>query len=98
MSEKQLKERINRLKDEIRILESVLAREGFGRPKGSIKYSPEKINFLTENKDKHMREITLLFNEKFKTDYPEDTRALYNFMERQGIIQVNYKREVKNDN
>ena len=88
MSEKQIKERIIQLKKEIEIFEQVLntKREGFGRPKGSIKYTIEQENFLKENKDIPMKELIKLYNEKFKTNLKKDTRALYNFMERQGII------------
>lgn len=88
MSEKQIKERINKLQFEIRILEKVLGteREGFGRPKGSLKYTPEQIDFLEKNKDIPMEELIEMFNEKFGTGYPIDSRALYNFMDRQGII------------
>jgi hypothetical protein len=88
MNEKQVKERISELKKEISILEGVLnnKREGFGRPKGSLKYSKEEELFLKENKYKPMKEIVVMFNKKFGKSYKKDTRALYNFMSRQGII------------
>ena len=88
MSEKQIKERIFKLKDEIRILETILntKKEGFGRPKGSLKYSEEQVKFLCDNKDTHMPELIQLFNKQFNTKYHSETRALYNFMCREGIL------------
>ncbi|GAH22540.1 unnamed protein product, partial [marine sediment metagenome] len=66
MSEKQIKEKIYKLQDEIRILESVLEtdREGFGRPKGSLKYNQKQIKFLYDNRDTPMNELVELFNKQ----------------------------------
>ena len=88
MNEKQIKERINELKREINILEEVLnsKREGFGRPKGSLKYTIEQEKFLRENKNIPMKELVALFNKKFNTNYPMESRALYNFMDREGFL------------
>lgn len=88
MSEKQVKERIYKLKEELRILEEVLEtkREGFGRPKGSLKFSSEQIKFLHDYREEDMKKLVKLFNAKFGTNYPINSRALYNFMERTGII------------
>lgn len=88
MSEKQIKERIYKLQDEVRILESVLEtkREGFGRPKGSIKYNQEQIKFLYDNRDTPMAELVTAFNKQFGTKYHSESRTLYNFMCREGIL------------
>jgi len=88
MKEKQIKERINNLRREIEILEGVLytKRKGFGRPKGTLKYKEEQITFLKENKNMKMIDLVELFNKTFGTNYPKETRALYNFMDRERII------------
>lgn len=89
MSEKQLRERIYKLEDELRILREILGhkREGFGRPKGSIKYTPEQIGFLKECEKQKLsdKEIVRQFNSEFGTNLNIDSRALYNFMVREGI-------------
>lgn len=93
MSEKQIKERIYTLEQEIRILRNVLEqkREGFGRPKGSLKYTPEQIDFLKECEEKKFsdKEIVRQFNSKFGINLKADSRALYNFMVREGIKKLN---------
>jgi hypothetical protein len=88
MNEKQIKERINELKRNIQILEEVMnsKREGIGRPKGSLKYTIEQENFLRENKDVPMKKLVNMFNKKFNTNYSIETRALYNFMDREGFL------------
>jgi len=89
MSEKQIKERIYQLKEEIRILESIVKTDNdgtMGRPRGSIKYNKEQIMFLTDNRDTPMSELVELFNRKFGTKLHPETRALYNFMCRMQII------------
>lgn len=88
MSKKAIKERIYILKTEIRILDEVLNQEvsGFGRPRGSLKYTDEQITFLKLNKNQKNTDLIKMFNEKFNTNYKSDSRSLYNFMERQGII------------
>ena len=89
LNEKQIKERINELEKEIGILEYVLSgeSEGFGRPKGSIKYTQEQVNFLKECEKNKLtdKEIIKAYNQKFGTNYPETSRGLYNFMNRYGI-------------
>lgn len=95
MSEKQIKERIYQLKEEIRILESVVKTDNdgsMGRPKGSIKYNKEQIIFLTDNRDTPMPELVKLFNKQFGTKLHPETRALYNFMCRMGIITATARR------
>lgn len=98
MSEKHIRERIYELEKEIGILESVLneKREGFGRPKGSIKYTQEEVNFLKkcEKEELSDTEIIEAFNERFKTNYPKTTRKFYNFMTRYGIKNI-FKTHIK---
>ena len=89
MNKKQIERRIEGLKKEITILESVLTSDDeviMGRPIGSLKYLPEQIQFLRENKDLRMSDLVKQFNDKFKTSYPFNTRALYNLMIRENII------------
>ena len=94
LNEKQIKERIYELKKEIGTLLYVLnsKNEGIGRPKGSIKYTQEEIDFLKDCEKNKLndKEIIRLFNEKFKTNYKETTRKFYNFMCREGIRSPNY--------
>lgn len=89
MNEKQIKERINELEKEINILEYVLNKtsEGTGRPKGSIKYTKEQVDFLKKCEEDKLtdKEIIKVYNQKFGTNYPETARGLYNFMNRYGI-------------
>ena len=95
MSEKQLREKVNHLKRELAICEEILntKRDGsMGRPKGSILYTEEQVKFLKEHKDMPMKNLILLFNLQFKKNYSQNTRALYNFMCREGIIEYE-KRE-----
>lgn len=90
MSEKQLREKVNYLKRELAIYEEILntKKDGsMGRPKGSVKYTDEQVAFLRKNKDVLMKELILMFNLEFKTNYPPQTRALYNFMCREGILE-----------
>lgn len=89
MSEKQIRERINELQEEIRILSEIVEhkRGGFGRPKGTLKYTPEQINFLKECEENKLsdKEIVRQFNLKFETNLKPNSRALYNFMVREEI-------------
>lgn len=93
MSERQIRERINKLQEEIRILSEVVEhkREGFGRPKGTLKYTPEQIDFLKEGEENKLsdKEIVRQFNLKFGTTIKSNSRALYNFMLREGIKIIN---------
>ncbi len=96
MSERQIKERIFMLASELRILEEVLnckVSDKMGRPLGSYKYSDEQIKFLTERKNMQMKELIKEFNKKFETSFSDDSRALYNFMERSGIKLPKFRRE-----
>lgn len=96
MSERQIKERIFRLKEEIRVLEEVVETKSSyktGRPIGSVSYSNEQTKFLRENKEIPMKELIKMFNDKFGTDFPKDSRALYNFMDRSGITIPKFSRE-----
>lgn len=89
MSEKQLKEKIYKLENKLITLKEVLEtpKNGkFGRPKGSTIYSDEKIKFLKEHKNTSMTTLIELFNEEFNTNFPKNSRALYNFMDRQGML------------
>jgi hypothetical protein len=88
MSEKQLREKVFGLRRELQICEEILnsKREGFGRPKGSIKYTQEQGKFLKENKNIPMKKLIELYNKKFGTNFHKDSRALYNFMDRQGLF------------
>ena len=98
LSEQQIKDRIYELKKEIEILISVLNGGNtkkdyiFGRPKGSIKYSQEQVDFLKECVKNKLddKEIIKLFNIKFKTNFKENSRRLYNFMTRYGIKTIGY--------
>ncbi len=89
MNKKQIERRISELKKEIEILEGILIPTNLkmGRPKGSLKYTPEQIKFIEENKDILMKELVIKFNEEFKTNYTPNTRAIYNFMLREGILE-----------
>jgi len=90
MSEKQLRERIYLLEKEIRFIDEILNvnnPDDMGRPKGSIKYTPEQVKFLIENKQMHMKNLIPFYNRTFGTDLKPDSRALYNFMCREGILE-----------
>ncbi len=97
LNERQIKDRIYKLKQEIKVLNSVINSNNselkpFGRPKGSWKYSLEQIDFLKDCKKKGLeqKEIIKQFNIKFGTKFNENTRALYNFMSRCKIISPTY--------
>jgi len=95
MNERQIKEKINRLKEEVKILEQVVntkSDSAFGRPIGSNIYSDEQTKFLEENKEIAMGKLVEMFNEKFNTNFKADSRALYNFMYRMGIIKPKFER------
>lgn len=95
MNERQIRERIYRLKEEVRILKEVLNTGGdskFGRPIGSYKYPDEQSDFLRKNRDAPMNELIKMFNEKFNTNFASNSRTLYNFMQRSGIITPNFRR------
>ncbi len=90
LNEKQIKERIYELKKEIGILYYIINGNNdnnLGRPRGSIQYTQEQMNFLKECEQNNLddKEIINLFNLKFGTDFKEDSRALYNLMNREGI-------------
>lgn len=90
ITEKQLRDRINNLKKELIIYEEVLNSKSIkkmGRPKGSLKYTEEQIKFIKDNKDVPMKNLIVMFNNQFKTNYSTNTRALYNFMAREGISE-----------
>lgn len=92
----QVEQRILKLKEEIRILQDVLDSEPnqkIGRPPNISKYPREQFEFLNNNKDVPMKELIMLFNKKFKTDFKENSRVLYNFMERGGIITPQFRRD-----
>lgn len=95
MNERQIQEKIER--EEIRILEEVLKTESakpkMGRPIGTRRYPNEQFEFLKENKDVPMKELVGMFNKKFKTSFPLDTRVLYNFMYRSGLVDTTYQRD-----
>ena len=89
--ERKLRERVVVLKQQLAIYEEILNNNedaGFERPLGQTSYTDEEIEFLKKNKDMDMKELILAFNALFGTDYSEDSRELYNFMDRQGIIYV----------
>ena len=86
------------LKKELEILEEILngdRKSNIGRPCGTFKYSDAQHKFLKENKDKDQKELIGMFNEKFKTQFSLESRALYNFMIRSGIIESNFKKEYR---
>lgn len=92
MSERQIKEKINNLRRELAIYEEIVNTPSdgkMGRPSGDTKYTTEQIKFLRENKGIPMEELILLFNKTFDRNLNPNTRALYNFMCRQGIISFN---------
>lgn len=94
MTERQLEDKIEELESQIKAYKDILnseARIKFGRPKNSFQYSEEKISFLQENKEMNMVDLIIKYNEKFSTDLPRTSRAIYNFMIRAGIIERNYK-------
>ena len=97
ISEGQLKRIIRELELKLESYREILETKkdaGFGRPVGSIKYTEEQIKFLEDNKDNPMPLLILEFNERFGTKFKPDSRALYNFMMRQGIIEVKPREEV----
>lgn len=89
------------LENELHILKSLLGqkKEGFGRPKGSTKYTQEEIDFLKECEERGFndREIINEFNKKFGVNLRPKTRALYNFMVRNGIKNVERKYDYIHD-
>ena len=109
LSEKQIRDRIWELQKEVEILKYVLNNGNIQevvvksnppyRPKGSIKYTKEQVEFLKDclkNKLKD-KEIVDLYNLKFKTNLKKGSRALYNFMMRYGLKQINYTPKRFND-
>lgn len=94
MNKYQIQNRINKLKNEIAILEEVLNEESSyinGRPLGSTAYQEEEIQFLKENKNLPMEELINKFNKSFNRDIPLSSRALYNLMVRQGLISPKFR-------
>jgi transposase len=109
LSEKQIRDRIWELQKEIEVLkfvlnngntnENVIKSNPPHRPKGSIKYTKEQVEFLKDclkNKLKD-KEIIDLYNLKFKTNLKKNSRALYNFTIREGLRQINYSPKKFND-
>lgn len=91
MSEKQLKEKVIRLENELRVLKSILEtpKDGkFGRPLGSTIYTDEQVEFLRDFKNTKMTALIKMFNNRFGTNFKKDSRALYNFMGRHRIIDI----------
>lgn len=101
MSKYQIEARIREL--EGRIEELKLVRDSFepkptkmGRPVGSLKYTPEQLDYLSELAKKRNdgklkdKEVVPLFNKKFGTNFTPDSRLLYNIMQRQGYITPEY--------
>ena len=91
MNEEQIDERIHELLiriEELRLVKGKIAHIKMGRPLGSTKYSEEQDSFLRECiKEKiPYRKITQEFNKQFGTNVKADSRQLYNYMERNGII------------
>ena len=96
MTERQVRDRIDELKEELKILTGVLETDPqirVGRPPKSYSYSEEKVKFLTENKDMDMTDLIIKYNKKFSTKIPRTSRALYNFMCRCGIKIPSYKKK-----
>ncbi len=96
MNERQIKDKIYQLETELKILKEILKTETnikFGRPIGSIKYPDEQVIFLQENKDMYMKDLIQEYNQKFNADLPKNSRALYNFMQRVGILSRQFTRE-----
>ena len=96
MSKNQIQEKINQLEAEAKILRDVLSTPNYskiGRPANKFKYTEPQVVFLKENKDLPMKDLIQKYNEEFKVDLPKDSRALYNFMERLGIIVPQFRRE-----
>lgn len=95
LNERQLKEKIYQLEIELKTLKEILEGQELnlmGRPKGSYNYSEEEVNFMKANKTKKMLDLVQEFNKKFNRNFPKHTRALYNFMVRNGIIEQGFKR------
>jgi len=89
------------LKKEIEVLEKVLflpSDKKMGRPRGSIAYSDEQIKFLKKCAKKNLEQKAIVneFNKEFGTRFPINSRALYNFMDRQGMITIE-KREFEDE-
>lgn len=96
MNERQIKERIKHLKKEIEVLQNVLNYDipsVDGRPKGSTSYTDRQMRFMEDHRDLPMKRLVKAYNHEFKTNIPEESRALYNFMIRNGIIKVSNERE-----
>lgn len=95
MTENQIRERIENLKKELEVLENVLiteAKSRMGRPLRSYLYSEKQIEFLHENRELPMKELIKKYNKTFNTELSLDSRAIYNFMIRTGIIEPEYRR------
>ena len=60
-----------------------------GRPKGTLEYNHDQAKFLKECGEKELsdKEIIQAYNSKFKTSISGNSRALYNFMNREGMIK-----------
>jgi len=93
---KEIEKRIENLKKKTASYEEVLLTQTdnkMGRPVGSSKYTSEQTEFLKQNKNVPIKDLIVLFNKKFNLNLPLDTRILYNFMFRAGIIDTSYSRE-----
>lgn len=96
LSEKQIRERIILLEKELEIYKNILETpcDGkFGRPLGSTKYNSERLNFLKQCESENLSdsEIIKRFNSKFGTNFKDNSRALYNLMQRQGIRKIGWR-------
>jgi hypothetical protein len=97
MSEKQLREKVIALEKELNIYKTILQtpKDGkMGRPIGSIKYTDVQVMWLKDNKNMPMTNLVMKFNERFGTKLSVTSRALYNFMCREGIIQYDQRGEI----
>ena len=93
--------RIWELEKELMILRNILEpskigegnSNGLGRPCGSTKYNLERLDFLKQCEVEGLSdgEIIEKFNKKFGTKFKENSRALYNLMQRQGIRKTGWR-------
>jgi hypothetical protein len=96
MNERQLKDKIKELERDLAIFKSILETPGDsrnGRPLGSTKYSPDRLVYLEECEMKGLsdKEIIDGFNAKFGTTIPNNSRQLYNLMQRKGIRKTGWR-------